>query len=375
MDWSTWLALGAVIVAVAAVVMGFVHKQALEDLRRKVGEIAGSGEKPVAHNGPPVVIYNPSKSADFEKMREVLHEAAQDAGLKEPVWIPTTEEDSGEGQAREALTHDPSVVIAAGGDGTVRLVGGVLAGTGVPMGIFPFGTGNLLARNLELPIDELRNLASIALTGRNRRIDVGWMKAGEITAADREAIQQHAGEAELFEGEVPFIVIAGMGFDAQVMGDTDSKLKKVVGWIAYVIAGMRHLNDERIEAQITAGTGDNPVDVTARSIMFANCGTLTAGLVLAPDAKVDDGWLDIAVVDTKGGIVGWTDLARRVGLQQFGMEDKLLPEAGSIDFRRTRNVSVHTDELVPVQADGDVVGLGRDVSARIDEGALIVRVR
>ena len=77
---------------------------------------------------------------------------------------------------------NPSVVIAAGGDGTIRVVAGVLAGTGVPMGILPLGTGNLLARNLELPIDSLWNLVSIAVTGRDRRIDVGWVEAPEPDA-------------------------------------------------------------------------------------------------------------------------------------------------------------------------------------------------
>ena len=108
--------------------------------------------------------------------------------------------------------------------------------------------------------------------------------------------------------------------------------------------------------------------------MFSNCGGLPGGRMLAPDARIDDGWLDIAVMDTKGGLLGWGDLLRRIGLQRYGVRDDVLPAAGSIDFRRTRSANVSLLEPEPVQADGDPLGYARDVTARIEKSALIIRV-
>ena len=96
--------------------------------------------------------------------------------------------------------------------------------------------------------------------------------------------------------------------------------------------------------------------------------------MLAPDARIDDGWLDIAVMDTKGGILGWGDLVRRIGLATFGVQDKMLPEAGSIDFRRTQSARVDVQEPELVQADGDPLGWATSVTASIEKGALLVRV-
>ena len=378
MEWTSWVAVIALILAAGAVILLFLLRKDLESVRFQVAtlhtEPAESEENGSREPGPVVVIYNPSKSADFDEIKSILNETAADAGLAQPVWIPTTAEDSGYGQTKQAIGHNPSVVIAAGGDGTVRLVSGALAGTGIPMGLIPLGTGNLLARNLDLPMDSIRNLASIAVTGRSRRIDIGWMSAPQASVEARNELADLDGHATLFEGEVPFVVIAGMGFDAQVMDGADDNLKRVMGWSAYIVSGIRHLHGDRVNATISTGDGANSVEVEARSIMFANCGTLTAGIVLAPDARIDDGWLDIAVLDTKGGIVGWTDLVRRLGLQRFGVQDKVFPETAKIDFRRTRQAQVSARELELIQADGDALGYARDVRARIDKGALVVRV-
>src|SRR5699024_5388362 len=99
------------------------------------------------------------------------------------------------------------VVIAAGGDGTIRAVASALAGTSTPMGIVPLGTGNLLARNIDLVLDKTEWALRIALWGRNREIDVGTAK----TAPD--------GESQIFT------VMTGLGFDAAVMADTNDELK------------------------------------------------------------------------------------------------------------------------------------------------------
>ena len=379
MNWSDWVAIVALVFAVLAGIFLVIQRRDIEHMRHQIAIMSASiaeTEPDTASGGDVVVIYNPSKNVDYEELKRILAETAGDAGLPEPLWIPTTAEDPGAGQARRVLRMNPSVVIAAGGDGTVRLVAGALAGTGIPMGLLPLGTGNLLARNVGLPLDSLRNMASIALTGRNRRIDIGWIESPEPTAEFSAELAQISPDAKSFSGSEPFVVISGMGFDAQVMDDTDDNLKRVMGWSAYIVSGVRHLSEDRVTATLTTGEKENrnQVPIEARSIMFANCGTLPGGLVLAPDARIDDGWLDVAILDTRGGIFGWGDLVRRIGLRQFGVQDKVFPEAGSIEFRRARRAVVEAQKPELIQADGDALGWARDVTARVDIGALLLRV-
>ncbi|RTE49182.1 diacylglycerol kinase family protein [Actinobaculum sp. 352] len=389
--WISIIALAlAVILATLVTIMRKamrVDRARLRALEHTVAELqSGNGHAPHRKTGPVVVIYNPLRANDLHDLREIIIQTAGDAGLGEPVWIPTTAQDAGGGQARRALDLNPSVVIAAGGDGTVRQVAGALAGTGVPLGIMPIGTGNLLARNLGIPLDSERNMASVAITGRTRRIDIGWMNAPVMSQEERAQLTASVPDAVPFEGTVPFVVISGIGFDAKVMSDTNARLKRSLGWIAYIFSGLRHLSGERLHATIITGRDGTPgadtssyaddtgVQTEARSIMFANCGRLPGGFVVAPEARVDDGWLDIAVMNTRGGLIGWGDLVRRAGTQSVGETRGALPEAGNIKLRRTRQVTVTTSRPEQVEADGDLLGFARHVSAWVEEGALAVRV-
>ena len=291
--------------------------------------------------------------------------------------LAAAKDDPGVGQTRAALALDPAVVVAVGGDGTIRHVAGELAGSGVPLGILPTGTGNLLARNLGLPIGSgVRDLASIAITGRSRRIDVGWVEADGPSLEQTAAIARIAPDSHAFAGSTPFLVIAGMGFDAAVMHSAGRGLKRTMGWGAYVVSGLRYLRRRRVKAHIVAGEGHNEFDLEARAILFANCGRLPGGFVLAPDARIDDGWLDLVVVDTKIGLLGWGDLVRRVGLQSLGLRRRpqMLPEVGSIELRRMRSVHVQAGDPELVEADGDALGYAWNVRARIERGTLLVHV-
>ena len=274
-------------------------------------------------------------------------------------------------------TDHIDLVLVLGGDGTIRHVAGELAGSGVPLGILPTGTGNLLARNLGLPIGSgVRDLASIAITGRSRRIDVGWVEADGPSLEQTAAIARIAPDSHAFAGSTPFLVIAGMGFDAAVMHSAGRGLKRTMGWGAYVVSGLRYLRRRRVKAHIVAGEGHNEFDLEARAILFANCGRLPGGFVLAPDARIDDGWLDLVVVDTKIGLLGWGDLVRRVGLQSLGLRRRpqMLPEVGSIELRRMRSVHVQAGDPELVEADGDALGYAWNVRARIERGTLLVHV-
>ncbi|MFH5821042.1 diacylglycerol/lipid kinase family protein [Georgenia sp. AZ-5] len=420
MGWEGIVAIVALVLALAALVVGLVTYRALAARRSRTTPIeefssAGATDEEV---GPPAVVFNPSKGADADSVRRIVAETASDVGLPEPLWFETTVEDPGLGQTREALARGASVVVAAGGDGTVRAVAEGLAGTRVPMGLLPLGTGNLLARNLELPLGNQRELVATALTGRNRTMDLGWLRteplgpdeaarvegradASTARSADRDDTAE-AAEGTVNDPAIPadpeqaareivppdagalpdddpekehvFLVIGGLGFDAAMVAGADDQLKAKLGWMAYFVAGVQHLTGRKIHATVEYGDSGRREEVTARTILFANVGRLPGGVVLFPDAQLDDGWLDIAAIDTRGGIIGWVDLLRKVTLQGLGVRKDPVPlNTGSIEFRRSHEVVVRTEEPEHVQVDGDLVGFARTIYARVEKGGLIVR--
>ena len=102
------------------------------------------------------VVLNPTKlEGAAVDVHAVITRVCAQEGWDEPLFIETEEHDVGFGQTRQALAENADVVCAFGGDGTVRAVAQEMVDTGVPMGLLPGGTGNLLARNLELPTDDL----------------------------------------------------------------------------------------------------------------------------------------------------------------------------------------------------------------------------
>ncbi len=115
------------------------------------------------------VVANPIKVSDG--FRDAVTTALREGGWAEPLWLETSENDPGRSMVATAVAEQVDLVIAAGGDGTVRVVADGLAGTGIPMGIVPEGTANLLSRNLGIPQAEPEAI-EVVLTGRTRTIDL-----------------------------------------------------------------------------------------------------------------------------------------------------------------------------------------------------------
>ncbi|WP_308201794.1 diacylglycerol/lipid kinase family protein [Cellulomonas fimi] len=296
--------------------------------------------------------------------------------LPEPLWLETTIEDPGVGQTRAAVERGADVVVAIGGDGTVRAVAEALVGTGVPMGLMPLGTGNLLARNLDIPLSDPLAAMRVAVEGRDRTIDVGWLRVQRWESDVHDDVAEAADDLP-DDSDAPrdhiFLVIAGVGFDAAMVADADEQLKARVGWIAYFVAGMKHLHGRR--SRVHVRLDDQPVTTTRlRSLLIGNCGKLPGGITLLPDAELDDGWLDVAAIDTRAGIAGWAQLFGEVVLQGVGVRNDLPAKIGRIDHTRAQEVRLVVPGGDHVQVDGDVVGRVTELTARIDPGALVVRV-
>ena len=308
------------------------------------------------------VIVNPTKFEDMGDVRRRLAAACEEHGWAEPLVLETTEHDVGFGQTREAVEREVDLVCALGGDGTVRAVAQELVGTEVPLGLLPGGTGNLLARNLEIPVDSIEQALEVALTGRNRHVDAAWMT---LDPADLE-LEEHAGEgSSAGERTHAFFVMAGLGLDAAIMDSTSEQLKNRIGWGAYVPAGFKHFLRDRFKVTLTIE--DTPPETKrARMVVIGNCGKITGGIDLMPDAEPDDGLLDIIVLAPRG-IGQWVSVAGRV----ITKSDRSTAHLSRYRATRTR---VSVDEPQQVQVDGDIIGEARKLACEVQPRALIVRV-
>lgn len=309
------------------------------------------------------LIYNPIK-VDEKHLRERVRSLSSDAGWERPAFYPTTIDDAGQGVTALALARGVSVVLVAGGDGTVRAVSEAIAGSGVPLAILPSGTGNLLARNLGLPLGHPDEMIRAALGDFRHPIDIGWAR---LTRENGES-HEHA-----------YVVLAGMGLDADMIANTRPDLKKSVGWIAYVDGAARSLvaaEPFRAVFQIDDGRLHT---TKVHSILFANCGTLPAGIALIPDASITDGTLDVAVIQP-AGVLGWLGVWRKIWWDNSVLRRS---RAGRrVLERRGRDASVHyfrglaaeaaAPRPIPIELDGDEFGLAVRVTCRVDRGALLL---
>ncbi|MPV49047.1 diacylglycerol kinase [Pseudactinotalea sp. HY160] len=395
MAWEQWVSIAALVAATIAVIVGVLVLRRISSRASAARPLEGE-ESADRAGGPPAFVVNPTKVSSLEAFRDLGARTAAEAGLGEPLWFTTTPESSGSEQASEAVRAGASVVIAVGGDGTVREVAAGLSRSGVPMGLIPMGTGNLFARNLDLPVNGLEQLMLTALTGADHRIDLGWVRpelaraptdgvpsddpltdgvpSDDAPAAERGGSTARDGGNRPHPGDEAFLVMSGVGFDAAMVAGADDELKSRLGWLAYFLVGARHLHGRKVQIGVQIGSG--PVhNRKLRSLLVANVGKLPGGFVLFPDAAPDDGRLDVAALDTRGGLFGWASLFGTVIMQGIGIRSTRPTIASNIEFWRGSRVAVRLEEPEPLQVDGDLVGRVTGAEFWLEEGALVVRTR
>lgn len=283
------------------------------------------------------VIYNPASGSatSVDDLRDAFDEHADGHRLR---WSPTTADDPGSGQATEAVERGSDVVVACGGDGTVRAAAEALAGTPTQLAVVPLGTGNLLAENLSIPTG--LDAVPSALSAATVTLDVGTVN----------------GES--------FVVMAGVGFDAAMIRDANATVKRHLGSAAYMISAARNLPARIVRATV-AVDGEQVWSGRTAMVLVGNCGAVTGGLEVFPDADPSDGRLDVAILTAER----WSDWLR-VGWRLL----RARPQASSEVVRFTgTSVEVELDRPTAYELDGEDRPPTDRLTFGIEPGALEVR--
>ena len=311
------------------------------------------------------VVVNPVK-VELKELRRTVAAAEKDHGWAESLWLETSVDDPGQGVARDAVDAGVPAVLVAGGDGTVRAVSEGLVDSGMPMVLMPAGTGNLLARNLGVSVNRMKEAVGTAFTGEDHAIDAG---IAEIT--------REGGETEAHA----FVVMIGIGLDAKMIAATNADLKKRVGWLAYVEAIARIFKDvDAVRLRYTLD-GSSPRSTSAHTVLIGNCGALPGGVLILPEAKIDDGFLDVVAMRPRN-LWGWIRVGTalvwengvlhksRVGRRIMAADKRVR----ALRYFQGRKMTLGFDKPEEFEIDGEEIGLVTHVAVRVAPAALIVRI-
>ena len=311
------------------------------------------------------VVYNPVK-VDLDALKAAVADSERDAGWGESLWLETSVEDVGQGVTKKAIDAKVDLVIAAGGDGTVRAVAEALRGSGIPLALLPSGTGNLLARNLKLTLNDMPGSVVAAFTGDERAIDLGVID-----------IEREDGSRDRHS----YVVMAGMGIDAKMIKNTDDDLKAKAGWAAYVDAIVKSLRDpDELHIRFELD-GRGRKRATVHTLIIGNCGSLPANILLLPDAVIDDGLFDVMMM-RPGGVLGWLRVWTKVAWTNGVVRRTKAGRALAGEHKNDRDLHYETGKKFvarlskpeEIELDGD--GFGKAVAFKtwIEPGALKIRV-
>ncbi len=315
-----------------------------------VGELVRSRGAPTVVEAPKrraAVIYNPAKVRDSVTFRRHVEYELSSRGWDKPVYLETSINDPGRAMTQQAVAAGVDLVLGAGGDGTIRVICAGLANTDIPFGLIPAGTGNLLARNIGIPLDEAAAL-DVAFDGLDKRVDL-------VRLSVDGGQDDH------------FAVMAGIGIDAVIMEGTDPNLKKAVGSAAYFVSAAQNANHPALHATIQVDD-QPPLKRKAHVMVIGNVGLLQANIQLIPGARPDDGLLDVIVASPRT-VRDWARIITQVLARRRGSDDD-----DALDRLVGRRVTITVEERDQYQLDGDTVGECSRLTAEVVPGALRLRV-
>jgi len=283
-----------------------------------------------------VVHAGKSFGGGLDELRQVLAEA----GHSKLLWYEVAKSRKAPKAVRRAVAKGAELVFVWGGDGMVQRCIDALNGSEVPIAILPAGTGNLLATYLGIPKDVARAV-EIGLHGTRRRLDLGVMN-GECFAA-----------------------MAGTGFDAIMVSDTDSAEKEKLGRVAYLRSSLKAMRARSVHVRIRLD-GEVWFSGKASCVLIGNIGTVTGGLEVFAEASPSDGRLDLGVVTAKNA---W-QWVRVFSEMAVGRSDK----SHLIDKARGRKIDIKLKRKRPYELDGGARPRTKRLKVRIHAGAITICV-
>ncbi len=269
-----------------------------------------------------------------------LRRLLAEEGYDQPLWYEVPKSRKATRKARRTRDAGAELAFVWGGDGMVQHCVDALAGSDVAVAILPAGTANLLASNLGIPAD-LPEAVRTGLRGARCRLDLGKLNG------------EH------------FAVMAGAGFDGGMIRDADGSLKKRLGRLAYVWTGMRKVGDEAVPVQVRVD-GTDWFDGRATCVLLGNVGKITGGIPAFPDARPDDGRLDVGV-STAQGALQW---ARTLGRMVTGQARR----SPFVHTTRAEKVDVRLGAALPYELDGGARDRTTRLKARTVPQAITVCV-
>jgi diacylglycerol kinase (ATP) len=207
-------------------------------------------------------------------------------GIDDPLWREVPKSKFVPRQVAELTEAGVDLLFVWGGDGTVQRCIDALRKAPVTLAILPAGTANLFASNLGIPKD-LDEAVRIGLNGHRRVLDVGTVN----------------GER--------FGVMAGTGLDALMIRDADAGLKDRLGRFAYVVTGTRGVRRDPVQTRVEVD-GMPWFKGRASCVLVGNMGDVLGGISAFPDARPDDGRLNVGIVTADGAVEWARTLARTV---------------------------------------------------------------
>src|SRR2546421_1529105 len=269
-----------------------------------------------------------------------LRRLLAEEGVDKPIWYQVPKSRKAPKKAARVRKAGADLVFVWGGDGMVQRCVDVFAGPDGPLATLPAGTANLLAGNLGIP-EDLAEAVRIGLHGARRRLDLGKLNG------------EH------------FAVMAGAGFDGAMIRDADGSLKSRLGRLAYVWTGMRKVGDEAVPVTVRVD-GADWFHGHATCVLLGNVGRITGGIPAFPDARPDDGRLDVGV-STAEGAMQW---ARTFGRMVTGQARR----SPFVQTTRASRVDVKFGAALPYELDGGAREKAKRLKARAVPAAITVCV-
>lgn len=279
-----------------------------------------------------VLISNPAAKRFSEKKIEKASHFLRSRGYEVEVFS-TTQRGDAERLAREALKKSPSLIIAAGGDGTINEVINGIAGEAIPLAIIPLGTTNVLAKELGIP-ENVKGALEVAISRTPTVVSLGKI----VRSLEDNRNIQSTHPSSFFSRL--FVLMAGIGFDGETVFGIDDNIKKFSGKGAYIYSGMKtlfhfHPNELIFDIDGTMHSG--------YSAIISKAAKYGGNFKITPDASLADPSFYVCIFKGKNRF----DILRYV----FGIASRTHLNFKDIEYLKATNIEIKGN--AHIQIDGD----------------------